>query len=137
MIATGPQALPVVVAILSPFGLIFEKEKPTPPPFFLRIEDSLTTSNISSILSSNGKTKQLASCPLTVPALASVLPPGRNSRLAIISKNFFFQIFLSFSFSSAEATAPAIRSSQVLVLSTISPLSFFLRYLFFMITREL
>ena len=58
--ATGPAARPLLVATKSPFGLILEKEKPTPPPFFLRIEDSLTESKIPSTESGIGITKQLA-----------------------------------------------------------------------------
>src|SRR4030042_5110798 len=135
MTATGPQARPEVVATKSPFGRILPKEKPTPPPFFLRIEDSLTTSKIPSTLSGIGKTKQLANWLLTVPALASVLPPGKKRISAINLKNFLAHdrgLFFS-----AVASALATLSNICLGVSILLPSSLFCKYLLAMITNWL
>ena len=81
--AIGPQALPWVVAIGVPVGLISDKENPVPPPNFWTIAASCAAFIIPSIESVNGRTKHADNVPAPVPAFISVGELGKNSKLAI------------------------------------------------------
>ncbi|OPZ62449.1 MAG: hypothetical protein BWY84_01170 [Candidatus Aerophobetes bacterium ADurb.Bin490] len=59
---TGPEETPLVVFTLSRFGLKRENEKPVPPPLLCMIAADLIASNIPSMESLIGRTKQAASC---------------------------------------------------------------------------
>ena len=58
----GPLDIPLVERTLSLFGRIFEKEKPVPPPLLCINAVFLIASNMLSIESSIGRTKQAESC---------------------------------------------------------------------------
>ena len=103
----GPLETPLVESTTSFFGLILEKEYPTPPPDFCIRAVSLSVSNISDMESPTGRTKHAASCWSSFPAFISVGELGRKSRSVIISKKSFSISRISFSvflyFFSAEA----------------------------------
>ncbi|OQA20681.1 MAG: hypothetical protein BWY60_01151 [Actinobacteria bacterium ADurb.Bin346] len=91
----GPLETPFVDRTTSFFGLIFEKEYPTPPPDFCINAVSFKASNIFSIESPTGSTKQAASCWSSLPAFINVGELGRKSRSAIMSKNCLSISFIS------------------------------------------
>src|SRR5574341_1530486 len=80
----GPEDTPFVDLTVSFLGLSLENEKPVPPPDLWMRAVFFTASNISSIESPTGSTKQAESCPSSVPAFMSVGEFGKNSRDAII-----------------------------------------------------
>ncbi len=69
---TGPLATPPVVLTISFFGRRREKENPVPPPDLCIKAACFTESNILSIESSTGRTKQADSCCRSKPAFISV-----------------------------------------------------------------
>ncbi len=75
--------MPPVVLTGSPFGRSLEKEKPVPPPVLWMMAVALRVSNMLSMESSTGRTKQALSCPRSVPTFMSVGEFGRNSRRVI------------------------------------------------------
>ena len=79
----GPLATPPVVRTALPCCRSREKEKPVPPPDLWIRAACLTASNISSMLSPTGRTKQAESCPRSRPAFIRVGELGRNSRSVI------------------------------------------------------
>jgi len=81
---TGPLAMPPVEPTRSLCGRRREKEKPVPPPLLWIRAVYLTASNISSMESPTGSTKQAESCPSSRPAFIKVGELGKNSRLVII-----------------------------------------------------
>ncbi len=80
----GPDEMPFVDLTTSFFGLRREKEKPVPPPLLWMRAVYLTASNIDSIESSTGMTKQAESCCSSRPAFIRVGELGMNSRELII-----------------------------------------------------
>ncbi|MBA7591545.1 hypothetical protein ES708_33704 [subsurface metagenome] len=80
---TGPLAIPPVEPTLSFSGLSRENENPVPPPLLWMRAVFFTASNIDSIESSIGRTKQADNCPSSLPAFIRVGELGRKSRLAI------------------------------------------------------
>ena len=83
---TGPLAIPLVDITTSLRGRRREKLKPVPPPDLCMRAMFLTASNMPSMLSSTGSTKQAESCPRSRPAFISVGELGRNSSPDIISR---------------------------------------------------
>ena len=81
----GPEDIPEVDPTTSPDGLSLEKENPVPPPDLWMIAVCFTASNMLSMESSTGSTKQAESCCSSRPAFISVGELGMNSRDAIIS----------------------------------------------------
>ncbi len=83
----GPDATPPVVATAEPFALSLEKLNPVPPPDLCISAAFLTESNIPSIESSIGRTKQAESCPRGLPAFIRVGELGINFKFDIKLKN--------------------------------------------------
>ena len=79
----GPLDTPLVEATVSFLGLNLEKEKPVPPPLLWIRAVFLMVSNIDSMESSTGRTKQAESCCSSRPAFIRVGEFGRNSRVVI------------------------------------------------------
>ncbi len=80
----GPEAIPPVVPTRLCLGLSLEKENPVPPPDLWIRAAFLRASNIPSMLSSTGRTKQAASWPRRRPAFIRVGELGRNLNSVII-----------------------------------------------------
>ena len=80
----GPEDIPEVEPTESPEGLSLENENPVPPPDLWMSAVFFTASNIDSIESSTGRTKQAESCWRSLPAFMRVGELGMNSREAII-----------------------------------------------------
>ncbi len=68
----GPLATPCVLLTLSPSGRILENEKPVPPPLLWIMAVCFTVSNMLSMESSTGRTKQADNWPSSLPAFMSV-----------------------------------------------------------------
>ena len=81
----GPLATPCVVLTLSPSGLILEKEKPVPPPLLWIMAVCFTASNMLSMESSMGNTKQADSWPSSLPAFMRVGELGIKRKLVMSS----------------------------------------------------
>ena len=79
----APEATPPVVLTTSRFGRRCEKENPVPPPVLWIIAAAFKVSNMLSMESSMGRTKQALSCLNTVPAFMRVGELGMNSSLVI------------------------------------------------------
>ena len=127
----GPEAMPPVVLTTSRFGRRREKENPVPPPVLWIIAAAFKVSNMLSIESSMGRTKQALSCLNIVPAFMRVGELGMNSRLVIIWKYWFSKLatwssVLPYCFSTS-AMLFAIRLNIWLVDSIVRPFSSFLR----------
>ncbi len=67
----------------SPLGRSRDSATPVPPPYFCTMAISDAVRMMSSMLSSNGRTKQADSVPALVPAFISVGELGRNSSRAM------------------------------------------------------
>ena len=80
---TGPEATPPVERTVAPLGRRRLKEKPVPPPDLWMRAAFLMASNISSMLSPTGSTKQADSWPRGRPAFIRVGELGRKRRLVI------------------------------------------------------
>ena len=80
----GPDAVPFVLEIKSPFGLMRLKLNPVPPPLFCIRDIIFIELNMLSSESSIGSTKHAANCPTSVPAFINVGELGKNSKLDII-----------------------------------------------------
>ena len=76
--------MPLVDWTTSLRGRSLEKLKPVPPPDLCIRAMFLTDSNMASMLSATGSTKQAASWPSLRPAFISVGEFGRNSSDVII-----------------------------------------------------
>ncbi len=74
----GPEASPPVLDTMSFLGLSLLKLKPVPPPDLCTKAVHLRLSNIPSMLSSTGKTKQAESCWTEVPAFIKVGELGKK-----------------------------------------------------------
>jgi hypothetical protein len=77
--------MPPVEPTRAALGRSREKEKPVPPPDLWISAACFTASNISSMLSPTGSTKQAASWPRSVPAFMSVGELGRKRKEVIRS----------------------------------------------------
>ena len=125
--ATGPQACPCVVLILSLRGRSWEKPNPTPPPHFSIIAASDATSMIDCMSSSGESTKQADRQPAppaaSTPAFTIVGEFGRNFPVIITSKKSSPYRCLSDSVRSAAATEVATRVKTSFGVSTMFPSS--------------
>jgi len=84
-VASGPEATPLVLLTISPYGRSVKKLNPVPPPDLCTRAVYLRASNISSMLSPMGSTKHAESCPAGVPAFISVGELGKKSSCAMTS----------------------------------------------------
>ncbi len=75
---TGPEATPPVVPTRLSLGRRRENENPVPPPDLWIRAAFFKESNIPSMLSSTGRTKQAASWPSLRPAFIKVGELGKN-----------------------------------------------------------